>query len=361
MILKCGSDIDSHRHKRVRRAQTGQQASGGDRLLGDKNRPQRHRDWGASERISRRSKVREKCERFAVICVQPWRRNRFRESGDIQPLFKSDTLATRSGPANSDQRVRLRMEHLWLSGTVADRHPERLLPRRQVGTERDRERGGQRGEAARGGPRRRRPDRPCPARVPVCRRTVLHAGIGGGQKLHPKARQPRGEEPVVLKHHVNSFRETDLKALLDRNGIEELVICGAMSHMCVDAGTRAAERPWLQVRGRARRLRHAQPGVRGGRRPRRAGPRRLHGRAAIRLRQAGLHRGVPGGRSREMSGLRRGRETRASATSRCAESQRKLEHGRTYSGAAAGLRRGKFQITRKACFTPNPSRYIVRP
>ena len=44
----------------------------------------------------------------------------------------------------------------------------------------------------------------------------------------------------MLKHHVNSFRETDLKAILDRHGVEEVVICGAMSHMCVDAGTRAA-------------------------------------------------------------------------------------------------------------------------
>ena len=45
---------------------------------------------------------------------------------------------------------------------------------------------------------------------------------------------------MVLKHQVNSFRETDLKELLDRHGVEEVVICGAMSHMCVDAGTRAA-------------------------------------------------------------------------------------------------------------------------
>ena len=44
----------------------------------------------------------------------------------------------------------------------------------------------------------------------------------------------------MLKHHVNSFRETDLKAVLDRRGVEEVVICGAMSPMCVDAGTRAA-------------------------------------------------------------------------------------------------------------------------
>src|SRR5688572_26982916 len=60
-----------------------------------------------------------------------------------------------------------------------------------------------------------------------------------GAKIHPKVHGLDGE-PVVLKHHVNSFRETDLKAILDRNGIEEVVICGAMSHMCVDAGTRAA-------------------------------------------------------------------------------------------------------------------------
>jgi nicotinamidase-related amidase len=60
-----------------------------------------------------------------------------------------------------------------------------------------------------------------------------------GAQSHAKVRGRDGE-PVVLKHHVNSFRETDLKAILDRHGIEEVVICGAMSHMCVDAGVRAA-------------------------------------------------------------------------------------------------------------------------
>ena len=47
-------------------------------------------------------------------------------------------------------------------------------------------------------------------------------------------------ESVVLKHHINSFRETDLKKILDGHGISEIVVCGAMSHMCVDAGVRAA-------------------------------------------------------------------------------------------------------------------------
>jgi nicotinamidase-related amidase len=60
-----------------------------------------------------------------------------------------------------------------------------------------------------------------------------------GAQIHPKVRGTDGE-PVVLKHHVNAFRETNLKAILDRHGVEEVVICGAMSHMCVDAGARAA-------------------------------------------------------------------------------------------------------------------------
>lgn len=60
-----------------------------------------------------------------------------------------------------------------------------------------------------------------------------------GAKIHPKAiNQP--EEKVILKHYVNSFRETDLKATLDQHQISDLTICGAMSHMCVDAITRAS-------------------------------------------------------------------------------------------------------------------------
>ena len=60
-----------------------------------------------------------------------------------------------------------------------------------------------------------------------------------GARIHLKVRS-LDSELVVLKHHVNSFRETDLKAILDRHQVEEVVICGAMSHMCVDAGARAA-------------------------------------------------------------------------------------------------------------------------
>jgi nicotinamidase-related amidase len=60
-----------------------------------------------------------------------------------------------------------------------------------------------------------------------------------GAKLHPKVLN-RADEPVVLKHFVNSFRETVLKSILDEQGIKELVVVGSMSHMCVDGITRAA-------------------------------------------------------------------------------------------------------------------------
>ncbi|MGR4976102.1 cysteine hydrolase family protein [Pseudomonas sp. LARHCG127] len=60
-----------------------------------------------------------------------------------------------------------------------------------------------------------------------------------GAQLHPKVLN-RADEPVVLKHFVNSFRETELQALLEQHGVEQLVVVGSMSHMCVDGIVRAA-------------------------------------------------------------------------------------------------------------------------
>lgn len=60
-----------------------------------------------------------------------------------------------------------------------------------------------------------------------------------GVEIQP-AVAPVGDEPVIVKNHINSFRETDLKHQLDKHRIEEVVIVGAMSHMCVDACVRAA-------------------------------------------------------------------------------------------------------------------------
>lgn len=52
--------------------------------------------------------------------------------------------------------------------------------------------------------------------------------------------KPENNEPIVVKHYPNSFRETELEPLLKTKGISELVICGAMTHMCIDTTTRAA-------------------------------------------------------------------------------------------------------------------------
>ena len=60
-----------------------------------------------------------------------------------------------------------------------------------------------------------------------------------GAKLHSKVLN-RADEPVVLKHFVNSFRETELQSILDEQDIKELVVVGSMSHMCIDGVTRAA-------------------------------------------------------------------------------------------------------------------------
>ncbi|WDD98336.1 cysteine hydrolase family protein [Thalassomonas actiniarum] len=60
-----------------------------------------------------------------------------------------------------------------------------------------------------------------------------------GAKIHTSVAPAKGE-PVILKHQINSFRDTELKSLLQRLNVERLVIVGAMSHMCIDAVTRAA-------------------------------------------------------------------------------------------------------------------------
>jgi len=60
-----------------------------------------------------------------------------------------------------------------------------------------------------------------------------------GAQLHPKVRN-HSHEPVVLKHFVNAFRETELESILDQHGIDNLVIVGSMSHMCIDGAARAA-------------------------------------------------------------------------------------------------------------------------
>jgi nicotinamidase-related amidase len=60
-----------------------------------------------------------------------------------------------------------------------------------------------------------------------------------GSEIHESV-APQGEEPVIVKNYPNSFRETRLLEFLKEREIGGLVICGAMSQMCIDATTRAA-------------------------------------------------------------------------------------------------------------------------
>jgi len=47
------------------------------------------------------------------------------------------------------------------------------------------------------------------------------------------------DEMVIEKNYPNSFRDTNLKEELDKENIKNLIICGAMTHMCIDTTVRA--------------------------------------------------------------------------------------------------------------------------
>jgi nicotinamidase-related amidase len=61
-----------------------------------------------------------------------------------------------------------------------------------------------------------------------------------GAEIHQAVYPVVGEE-VIVKHFPNSFRQTELLDKLNGLGVEHLVIAGMMTHMCVDATTRAAK------------------------------------------------------------------------------------------------------------------------
>jgi nicotinamidase-related amidase len=67
-----------------------------------------------------------------------------------------------------------------------------------------------------------------------------------GVKTHATL-APLPGETIIQKHFPNSFRETPLLEHLHGLGIERLVLCGMMTHMCVDAAVRAAADLGFQV------------------------------------------------------------------------------------------------------------------
>lgn len=60
-----------------------------------------------------------------------------------------------------------------------------------------------------------------------------------GINIHKNV-QPLSSEKIIEKNFPNSFLQTNLENELDKLNIKDVVICGMMSHMCVDATTRAA-------------------------------------------------------------------------------------------------------------------------
>jgi nicotinamidase-related amidase len=67
---------------------------------------------------------------------------------------------------------------------------------------------------------------------------VRHNFEPGGD-IHPYVK-PLPGETVISKDEVNAFLGTGLLDMLRQDSIEQLVICGMQTHMCVEAAVRAA-------------------------------------------------------------------------------------------------------------------------
>lgn len=60
-----------------------------------------------------------------------------------------------------------------------------------------------------------------------------------GAEIHASI-QPLENETIIAKNYPNSFRNTSLHQHLQTINSANLVICGAMSHLCIDSTVRAA-------------------------------------------------------------------------------------------------------------------------
>ncbi|MCA9433468.1 MAG: cysteine hydrolase [Candidatus Omnitrophica bacterium] len=58
-------------------------------------------------------------------------------------------------------------------------------------------------------------------------------------EIHESVKPEEGET-VITKHFPNSFRASKLGEVLKEKGIDKVIVCGAMSDVCVDATVRAA-------------------------------------------------------------------------------------------------------------------------
>ena len=68
---------------------------------------------------------------------------------------------------------------------------------------------------------------------------VIHVMHKGGGDIHEFVTPAAGEK-LIVKESVSCFREPELLDYLQETEIDTLVIAGMMTHMCVEAATRAA-------------------------------------------------------------------------------------------------------------------------
>jgi nicotinamidase-related amidase len=60
-----------------------------------------------------------------------------------------------------------------------------------------------------------------------------------GSEIHGSV-EPLTGESIIVKHYPSAFLKTGLAEELNRLEIDHLVVCGMMSHMCVDTTVRSA-------------------------------------------------------------------------------------------------------------------------
>jgi nicotinamidase-related amidase len=73
----------------------------------------------------------------------------------------------------------------------------------------------------------------------------LVAGTGDWQIADEIA--PRATDRIVEKRYRDAFRETDLAEVLQRLGVDEIVVCGMQTEFCIDATVREGERRGYRV------------------------------------------------------------------------------------------------------------------
>lgn len=54
-----------------------------------------------------------------------------------------------------------------------------------------------------------------------------------GADIHPDILKAAPDAPVIIKHRADAFNGTNLNAVLDKSGIEKILICGMQTQNCV--------------------------------------------------------------------------------------------------------------------------------